>query len=124
MLHPRKDYARIQDPAGLIPPDEPVFILRAQDKVAARTVRAWAEYNIDVGGDPYLSNMARVHADLMDAWPVKKLADLPEEQPADQPAESQKETADLPAEQSAEQTADQPTEKQSESQNQSESGIA
>jgi hypothetical protein len=30
MKHARDDYNRIQDPAGLIPEDEPVFLLRAQ----------------------------------------------------------------------------------------------
>lgn len=98
MLHPRKDYQRIQDPAGLIPENEPVFMLRAQDTVAARTVRDWTEYNKDAGGDPKLSEMAREHAAKMDLWPVKKLADLPAEQPVEQPAESIKETADLPVE--------------------------
>lgn len=98
MLHPRKDYEHIQDPSGKIPANEPVFLLRAQDKVAARTVRAWADYNVDAGGDPALSKTAREYADKMDAWPVKKLADLPTEQPAEQAAEQ-------PAEQAAENVA-------------------
>ena len=87
MLHPRKDYARIQDPAGLIPEDEPVFLLRAQDVAAAGVVRFWAESNMRMGGDPVLSSLAQNHASLMEAWPVKKLADLPAEQPAEQSAE-------------------------------------
>jgi len=87
MLHPREDYQRIQDPAGLIPENEPVFLMRAQDKVAARTVRNWADVNADTGGDPKLSRMAREHADKMDAWPVKKFADLPERSTAAPPAE-------------------------------------
>jgi hypothetical protein len=33
MLHARKDYQRIQDPKNLIPSDEPVFLMRAQDKL-------------------------------------------------------------------------------------------
>ena len=77
MIHPRKDYEPIQDPRGLIPKDEPVFLLRAQDKLAADTVRHWAYLNNDAGGDMVLSDEARKHADKMDAWPVKKLADLP-----------------------------------------------
>lgn len=32
MKHARADYDRIQDPAGKIGEDEPVFLLRAQDK--------------------------------------------------------------------------------------------
>ena len=80
MLHPREDYARIQDPAGLIPENEPVFLLRAQDKIAVDTVRFWAMLNKQMGGDPKLSEMAFGHAHKMDEWPVKKLADLPTKQ--------------------------------------------
>ncbi|MFZ2146954.1 MAG: hypothetical protein WAV28_07020 [Sedimentisphaerales bacterium] len=93
MRHPRTDYQRIQDPAGLIPEDEPVFLLRAQDKVAARAVRAWALYNEQEGGDNTLSQMARDYAEKMDDWPIKKLADLPAEQPVDQPTEQPAEKA-------------------------------
>ena len=78
MKHAREDYDRIQDPAGLIPEDEPVFLIRGQDKAGADTVRDWAQHNLDVGGDPRLSLLATQHADLMDAWPKKKLADVPE----------------------------------------------
>ena len=35
-------YDRIQDPAGLIPADEPVFLLRGQDAYAPSTLRHWA----------------------------------------------------------------------------------
>jgi hypothetical protein len=77
MKHAREDYQRIQDPAGKIPADEPVFLLRAQDAVAADVVRCWADLNLAHGGDPELSRLARAHADLMDAWPVRKLPDLP-----------------------------------------------
>ena len=67
MLHPREDYARIQDPAGLIPEDEPVFLMRAQDKVAAGIVRQWALANTQLGGDLKLSRMAIEHAKKMEA---------------------------------------------------------
>jgi len=78
LKHARADYDRIQDPAGLIPADEPVFLLRAQDKVAARTVRFWAQMVEAHGGDPAIILAARAQADRMDAWPKKKLPDLPE----------------------------------------------
>lgn len=42
MKHGRPDYDRIQDPSGLIPDDEPVFLLRGQDAFAAQCVRDWA----------------------------------------------------------------------------------
>lgn len=76
MIHARDDYNRIQDPAGLIPADEPVFLLRAQDKEAAEVVELWARLNEQHGGDPELTKRARAHANLMRAWPVKKSADL------------------------------------------------
>ena len=42
MKHARQDYAAIQDPRGLIPEDEPVFLLRAQDVCAPFAVMEWA----------------------------------------------------------------------------------
>ena len=42
MLHARKDYnERIQDSANLIPDDEPVFLLRAQDINALATLHEY-----------------------------------------------------------------------------------
>lgn len=76
MKHARADYDRIQDPAGKIPIDEPVFLVRAQDMVGSSVVREWARANDRIGGDPELSRLAYAHADLMDAWPTKKRADL------------------------------------------------
>lgn len=79
MKHARPDYDRIQDPDDKIPIDEPVFLLRAQDKTAARVVRLWANINEGQleGGDAHAIKLAREHADLMDKWPVKKIADVP-----------------------------------------------
>lgn len=73
MKHAREDYDRIQDPAGLIPVDEPVFLLRAQDPTAANAVRGWALTQCDRA----IRDQALDHADRMDAWGVKKDADLP-----------------------------------------------
>jgi len=75
MNHAREDYDRIQDPEGKIPEDEPVFLIRGQDRVGAHAVRHWAFLNEYAGGDPELSRLAREHADRMDAWPKKKYAD-------------------------------------------------
>lgn len=75
MKHARPDYNRIQDPENKIPSDEPVFLLRAQDAIAAKIVRMWAEYNRLGGGDPTLTRMALEQADRMDEWPKKKAAD-------------------------------------------------
>lgn len=77
MRHTRGDYnRRIQDSAGLIPEDEPVFLLRAQDRVASAAVRHWAKLNKRAGGDSMLTELAEQLADDMDAWPKKKRADL------------------------------------------------
>lgn len=78
MKHARPDYNRIQDPAGLIPEDEPVFLLRAQDRHAAKTLRWYAEEVAWCNGGPNeLARIVRVHAKLMDEWPKKKEPDLP-----------------------------------------------
>jgi hypothetical protein len=77
MKHSREDYDRIQDPAGLIPEDEPVFLLRAQDECAAATVEIWAAYARGSGADPAIVELARNHAAKMRAWPKRKTPDLP-----------------------------------------------
>ena len=77
MRHARNDYNRIQDPEKKIPEDEPVFLLRAQDEVAAEVVWIWAILNKARGGCPALSDMATTWADVMDKWPIKKRANLP-----------------------------------------------
>ena len=77
MRHARPDYARIQDPAGLIPEDEPVFIIRGQDVHAAPLLRFYATLVQYGGGDQRLVQVTLDHAALMDAWPIKKKPDLP-----------------------------------------------
>ena len=76
MKHSRDDYNRIQDPDGKIPEDEPVFLLRAQDRHASFAVRAWARAVEEDGGDPAIVKAARDHAEAMDEWSVKKRPDL------------------------------------------------
>lgn len=68
MKHARDDYNRIQDPAGLIPDDEPVFLLRAQDKSAPETLRYWSDENARNGGDLALCQLAEDWADRMEEW--------------------------------------------------------
>lgn len=69
-MHARKDYN--EGKLDTIPKDEPVFLLRAQDITAADTLRYWAKRQ----PDGPLKKMAFEQADLMDEWPVKKVADL------------------------------------------------
>lgn len=82
MIHARKDYDRIQDPEGKIPADEPVFLLRAQDKVAPETVYLWAVAAKKAGADEEIVEHAFDHADLMLDWQKKhgcKVPDMPKE---------------------------------------------
>lgn len=75
MKHARSDYDRIQDPAGKIPVDEPVFLLRGQDKLAAEVVAFYARRARDYG----LSEIAQLsedHAQKMRDWPVHKTPDI------------------------------------------------
>lgn len=81
MIHAREDYNRIQDPAGLIPVDEPVFLLRAQDLLAPTTVRRWAELLREAANGYYadgnmtdgvaahdMATVAEDHADAMERY--------------------------------------------------------
>lgn len=61
----------------IIPADEPVFLIRAQDAVGGDAVRAWADLAEASGARPDILAIAREHAEKMDAWPRKKVADLP-----------------------------------------------
>jgi hypothetical protein len=78
MVHARDDYNK-KSLDKIIPADEPVFLLRAGDKIAARTVRFWADKLEKEGGDPKMAAMARAHADRMEKYKpeLKKLPDLP-----------------------------------------------
>ena len=80
MKHARNDYNRIQDPTGKIPEDEPVFLLRAQDKSAPATLRFWAEEHHRNGGDTAMSQLIEDFADEVEAWQQahgSKVADMP-----------------------------------------------
>jgi len=75
MKHARADYDRIQDPAGIIPEDEPVFLLRAQDKLAWHVVKIYS-FCASLIGQQLLAELTDEHAKRMKAWPVKKIPDL------------------------------------------------
>lgn len=82
MRHARKDYNRIQDPKGLIPEDEPVFLLRGQDVFAPATLRFWAEHVNENGShdDQPLAQIAMKWASEMEKWQKVhkvKFPDLP-----------------------------------------------
>ena len=82
MIHARKDYDRIQDPAHLIPEDEPVFLIRAKDKVGPMTVEKWASYAEAAGADENIVKHAREHAKAMYKYQTthgSQIPDMPEE---------------------------------------------
>lgn len=82
MKHARKDYDRIQDPANIIPEDEPVFLLRGKDRAAPGTVEAWANLAEAAGAEPAIVERARQHARLMREYQgacENKIPDMPDD---------------------------------------------
>lgn len=78
MKHARKDYDPIQDPRGLIPEDEPVFLLRAQDICAPAVVETWAFRASEAGADTHIVAAARAHALKMREWQGQHGAQIPD----------------------------------------------
>lgn len=79
MKHARPDYDRIQDPAGIIPEDEPVFLFRAQDRLSATVVAFYVHLLREAKADPALVAMAEGWVERMKSWPVQKLPDYNKE---------------------------------------------
>lgn len=80
MKHARPDYEHIQDSLGLIPEDEPVFLLRAQDIFAPSLVRKWGKLMILIGRERE-GRMAIAQAQAMIEWQDgkgKKIPDVPD----------------------------------------------
>lgn len=85
MLHARKDYQRIQDPwAGeegefglrAIPRDEPVLLIRGQDKLGWMVCAIYAILHFITTGNRTVAMMALYHSVRMLVW-AKKDADVP-----------------------------------------------
>lgn len=76
MKHAREDYNRIQDPENLIPEDEPVVLLRAQDKLACLILSYYVAALHQAGATDMAKSM-EVHLKKMNQWPKKKIPDLP-----------------------------------------------
>lgn len=55
--------------------DEPIFVLRAQDKLAAKTVRYWATLAAVYGVSDEKCLEARALAERMEQWPDRKYPD-------------------------------------------------
>lgn len=68
MRFTRQDYnERIKDTAGKIPDDEPVFLLRGQDKHAPDTLRFYARL-LEEDGNTAMADELRAHARSMLIW--------------------------------------------------------
>jgi hypothetical protein len=78
VLHARTDYDRIQDPAGLIPADEPVFLIRGKDLVGPATVEAWANLAAMAGAEPEIVELARRQARRMTEWQQRSGCQVPD----------------------------------------------
>lgn len=62
--------------------DEPIFVLRAKDKLAAKLVRDWAAKAVIEGHhEDAKIKAAWRYADAMDAWREKNFPDAPQEPP-------------------------------------------
>lgn len=67
-------YGKITVEKKEIPADEPLFLLRAQDKLAAGTIRYYAEMRRTVGDKEAADHCLEV-AKAFDAWPNQKMPD-------------------------------------------------
>jgi len=80
MIHARKDYQRIQDPSGLIPDDEPVFLLRGKDICAPAAIEAWCAEAKKAGVSDVMILHAMEHANRMRIYQelhFKQVPDMP-----------------------------------------------
>ena len=57
------------------PADEPCFVLRGQDRLAANTVRAYGDKYLEATGDTKGFEQIMLHARRMEVWKAKKLPD-------------------------------------------------
>lgn len=82
MKHAREDYDRIQDPAGLIPKDEPVFLIRAQDPFGPPTLEYYAQQlhqQARTGADHAFARLVERQAAMMRDWQqIKARKDFPD----------------------------------------------
>ena len=78
MLHPRTDYnERIQDNKNLIPANEPVFLLRAQDQLATGALRQYA-FLLHRHGKEDEANQVYAWVEKFIEWQNDKTVKLPD----------------------------------------------
>lgn len=80
MADPAKPHAGRADYDRLIrftqlEPGEPYFFIRGRDQVGGAAVRAWAALAYKAGAPAAIVESALQQADLLDAWPTKRLPD-------------------------------------------------
>lgn len=68
MKHIRKDYNRIQDPDGIIPLNEPVFLFRGQDRFAPQVLEFYAQLVEDDSEQSIIPEITREQAENMRKW--------------------------------------------------------
>lgn len=56
-----------------VAPNEPIFVLRAQDALAANIVRQWASLAEIAGAPREKVEEARQLADKMETWPTRRM---------------------------------------------------
>lgn len=78
MKHARNDYNRIQDPEGKIPQDEPVFLLRGQDKFAPVLLMQYSLLLELAGGYREDAQEISDHAMRMVEWQKNVKSKLPD----------------------------------------------
>lgn len=78
MKHARSDYDRIQDPAGIIPEDEPVFIIRGQDLLGPEILRKYAYAARRVGAEDDIIQAVLDHAEAMEEWQLEHVVKVPD----------------------------------------------
>ena len=78
MKHARKDYDRIQDPAGKIPENEPVFLIRGQDLAAPVALRAYAMEAHRCGAEPNIIEATLRQTREMEKWQRERALKTPD----------------------------------------------
>jgi len=78
MIHGRKDYNRIQDPAHKIGRSEPVFLIRAKDRAAAFAIEAYAIFAERQGATAEFLNNVKGWAQVVRTWQEQNLTKVPD----------------------------------------------
>lgn len=77
MIHASEKYNRIQDPDKKIGEDEPVFLLRAQDRFAPVTIEIWAAL-VRQHGNAKLADQVEEFIKKMDEWQARNPTKIPD----------------------------------------------